>query len=162
MTVAPAAVLATVLVSCTPPPAPAPTESGPDPAPLSMSSAEPGAATDEHSEVGGLAPGFPSDLIPLPDDAVILVTSAAQVGDADVQEVSLNRRTRLTTAEVVELYRVALVEAGFSEVAARDAALAAEAAFTRSSGDELVSIGVLDDGDLRTVTIGGRVRTTGS
>ena len=136
MTVAPAAVLATVLVSCTPPPAPAPTESGPDPAPLS--------------------------LIPLPDDAVILVTSAAQVGDADVQEVSLNLRTRLPTAEVVELYRVALVEAGFSEVAARDAALAAEAAFTRSSGDELVSIGVLDDGDLRTVTIGGRVRTTGS
>jgi hypothetical protein len=113
---------------------------------------------DEHSEVGRLAPGFPIDLLPVPDDAVILVTSAEPIGDAAVQEVSLNLHTSMTADAVLELYRTALTAAGFSEVATAGAGLTAEASFTRSGGDELVSIGVLDDGATRTVTIGGRVR----
>ena len=121
------------------------------------------AAPDEHSEVGELVPGFPTDLLPLPDDAVVLVTSAVPVGDADVQEVSLNLRTMRTAEDVLALYRAALTAAGFTEVPAVDAQtdLAVEARFTRSGGDELLAIGVIDAGGARTVTIGGRLRTDG-
>lgn len=133
------------------------TPSGP---PTASASPEPLVTTtpDAHSEVGRLAPGFPIDLLPVPDDAVILVTSAEPIGDADVQEVSLNLHTAMTTDAVLALYRTALTGAGFTEVATAGAGLTAEASFTRSGGDELVSIGVLDDGATRTVTIGGRVR----
>ena len=111
------------------------------------------------TEPGDLVPGFPEDLLPLPDDAVILVTSAEPVGSSDVQEVSLNLRTALTPAAVVTLYRDSLTAAGFTEVELTTPRgdLAAEATFTRSGGDELVSIGVLDVDGLRTVTLGGRV-----
>lgn len=119
------------------------------------------ATPDEHSQVGDLVDGFPADLLPVPADAAILVTSAAPVGDADVQEISLNLRTSSSTTELLTLYRDALVAAGFTEVAADPplTGLSAEVTFTRSGGDELISIGVLDVEGGRTVTIGGRVRT---
>lgn len=119
------------------------------------------AAPDEHSEVGDVVRGFPEDLLPLPDDAVILVTSAVPVGDADVQEISLNVRTAMTPEELLDLYRGTLLEAGFTEVtgSAPQGDLALEVTFTRSGGDELVSLGILDDDEARTVSIGGRVRT---
>lgn len=116
-------------------------------------------APDEHSEVGDVVEGFPVELLPLPPEAVILVTSAVPVGEAGVQEVSLNVRTPATAAEVMDLYRAALLGAGFAEVPVASTSLAAESTFTRSGGDELVSIGVLDADGVRTVTIGGRVRT---
>ncbi|HQY34747.1 MAG TPA: hypothetical protein PLS68_12340 [Actinotalea sp.] len=116
-------------------------------------------APDEHSEVGDVVEGFPVDLLPLPPDAVILVTSAVPVGEAGVQEVSLNVRTPATAVALMDLYRAALVGAGFVEVPVTSTSLAAESTFTRSGGDELVSIGVLDADGVRTVTIGGRVRT---
>ncbi len=116
---------------------------------------------DEYSEVGDLVDGFPIELLPVPGDAVILVTSAVPVGNADVQEVSLNLRTAATAAELLELYRGALTAAGFSEVTGEttDSDLAAQVTFVRSGGDEVVSIGVLDVDGARTLTIGGRVRT---
>jgi hypothetical protein len=116
---------------------------------------------DEFSEVGELVDGFPIDLLPVPGDAVILVTSAVPVGDADVQEVSLNLRTSATADELLELYRAALTAAGFAEVTSEtsNSDLALDVTFLRSSGDEVVSIGALDIDGARTVTIGGRVRT---
>ncbi|HWS59046.1 MAG TPA: hypothetical protein VN257_10940 [Actinotalea sp.] len=117
------------------------------------------AAPDEHSEVGTVVAGFPLDLLPLPPDAVVLVTTAVPLGDEGLAEVSLNLQTDAPAAEVLDLYRDALVAAGFTEVPVQDAALAAESTFIRSGGDELVSIGVLDEQGVRTVTIGGRVRT---
>lgn len=119
------------------------------------------ATPDAHSEVGDLVDGFPADLLPVPPDAAILVTSAVPVGDADVQEISLNLRTTASTAELLTLYRDALLAAGFSEVGSEAplTGLSAEATFTRSGGDELISIGILDDDGGRTVTIGGRVHT---
>ena len=130
-----------------------PTPDAPEP----LVTAEP----DEYSEVGDLVEGFPIDLLPVPGDAVILVTSAVPVGDADVQEVSLNLRTAATAATLLELYRGALTGAGFSEVTGEttDSDLAAQVTFVRSGGDEVVSIGILDVDGARTVTIGGRVRT---
>lgn len=114
---------------------------------------------DDHSEVGALASGFPTDLLPLPADAVLLVTSAVPVGGSEVQEVSLNLRTALATDEVLDLYRTALTAAGFTEVPADASGLSASASFVRSGADELVTVGVLDDGGARTVTVGGRLRT---
>lgn len=118
------------------------------------------AAPDRYSEVGDLVDGFPIDLLPVPSDAVILVTSAAPVGDADVQEVSLNLRTSATAEELLELYRSTLTAAGFTEVTSQtsDSDLAVDVTFVRSGGDELVSIGVLDVDGARTLTIGGRIR----
>ncbi len=128
------------------------------PSPEPLVTAEP----DEYSQVGDLVEGFPIELLPVPGDAVILVTSAAPVGDADVQEVSLNLRTAATAAELLSLYREALTAAGFSEVTAEtaDSDLAAQVTFVRSGGDEVVSIGILDVDGARTLTIGGRVRTS--
>jgi hypothetical protein len=119
------------------------------------------ASPDEHSGVGELVDGFPTDLLPLPDDAEVLVTSAVPVGGADVKEVSLNVRTAAGAQEILELYRAALVGAGFTEVppTTTQTTLAAEAVFTRSGGDELISVGVLDVDGARTLTVGGRVRT---
>jgi hypothetical protein len=118
-----------------------------------------GTETDEHSEVGVLVTGFPVDLIPVPADAMILVTSAVPVGDSEVQEVSLNLRTQLPVDQLMSLYRAALTGAGFTEIEPVNdpADLTAESTFTRSGGDELVSIGILEVDGLRTVTIGGRV-----
>jgi hypothetical protein len=118
------------------------------------------ATPDAFSLVGDLVEGFPIDLLPVPNDAVILVTSAVPVGDAQVQQVSLNLRTSATATELLELYRTALTEAGFTEVPYTSASdLAVDATFVRSGGDELISVGVLDVDGARTVTIGGRVHT---
>lgn len=148
-------------------PAQAPADSGtadptaaaefPAPSPEPMVTASP----DAFSQVGDLVKGFPIDLLPVPSDSVILVTSAVPVGDADVQEVSLNLRTSATAAELLALYRTALTAVGFTEVTSQtsDSDLAVDVTFVRSGGDELVSIGVLDIDGARTVTIGGRVRT---
>lgn len=111
---------------------------------------------------GTLPPDFPADLLPVPVDGAILVTSVVPVGDAQLKEVSLNVRTSLEAAEALELYRTALVGRGFTEVppASSPDALTAESLFTRSAGDELVSVGVLETDGARTVTVGGRIRTS--
>ncbi|MGV8965152.1 MAG: hypothetical protein ACOH2F_02630 [Cellulomonas sp.] len=118
---------------------------------------------DPNSTVGGLAPGFPSDLLPVPAGAEVLVSSVDPVGDSNAIQVSLNLRTALAAPEVVDLYRQSLVAAGFTEAeqTTPDAALAAQSTFTRSGGDELLVIGVLDRDAMRTVTIGGRLRNAG-
>lgn len=115
---------------------------------------------DRESAVGGLVAGFPDDLIPVPEDAVILVTSAVPVGESDVREVSLNVRTSLSTAALSRLYRESLTASGFTEVepAEQASSLAAQLTFVRSAGDEIVSVGVLDVDGGRTLSIGGRVR----
>ena len=118
---------------------------------------------DPHSTVGGLARDFPSDLLPGPDGAEILVSSVDPVGDSTAYQVSLNLRSTLPAASIVALYRTSLTSAGFSEAkrTTPDAALAAQSTFTRSGGDELLVIGVLDRAGIRTVTIGGRLRRAG-
>lgn len=113
-----------------------------------------------YSAAGALVPGFPVDLIPVPDGAEILVSSAVPVGNNGVQEVSLNLRTPATAAALMGVYRAALLAAGFLEAAPTgiQAGLAEESTFTRSSGDEILVVGILDQNGARTVTIGGRVR----
>lgn len=114
--------------------------------------------------VGRLVEDFPVDLLPVPDDAVLLVTSAVPVGGSAAREVSLNLRTELSVDAVMGLYRDALTTAGFAEVTPPTDATGptGDATFTRSGGDELVTIGVLDVDGARTVTLGGRVRAGGT
>ena len=139
---------------------PAPTPSAaPSPEPLLD---EP----DEGSTVGVLAEGFPTDLLPLPADAEILVSAYAPEGDPGAgapYTVSLNVRTPLPVADVAALYRASLTAAGFTESVGAPAAgtLAAQSTYSRSGGDELLVVGVLDRDGVRTVTIGGRVRAKG-
>jgi hypothetical protein len=116
---------------------------------------------DTHSSVGSLAEGFPVDLVPVPDGAEVLVSSAARAGDTGLWDVSLNLRTAQDTAGLVDLYRQHLLAAGFVETAPEHAepGLAAQATFSRSDGAEILVLGVLDRDGVRTMTLGGRVRT---
>jgi hypothetical protein len=114
------------------------------------------------SAVGALAPGFPVDLLPVPPDADILVSAADPIpGSTDLQ-VSLNLRTSLTPEQILAMYRTPLTAAGFVEAPAdqTNAALAAQATFTRSNGDEILVLGVLDRDGIRTLTLGGRVHAS--
>lgn len=114
---------------------------------------------DPNSAVGALIEGFPSDLLPVPAEAEVLVSSVEPIGDSGAYQVSLNLRTPIEAAAVVDVYRQSLTAAGFTEEqTSPDVALAAQSTFTRSSGDELLVIGVLDRDGVRTVTIGGRLR----
>jgi len=122
-----------------------------------------GDTPDPHSTVGGLVAGFPTDLLPVPAGVEVLVSSVEPVGNSNAYQVSLNLRTVLSAPEIVATYRQSLTAAGFveAEQTAADAALAAQSTFTRSGGDEVLVIGVLDRDGVRTVTIGGRLRSNG-
>lgn len=117
-------------------------------------------AAPPYSSAGALVTGFPADLLPVPDGAEILVSSAVPIGANGVKEVSLNLRSAATATALMGIYRATLLAAGFQEVApaAVQAGLAEESTFTRSSGDEILVVGILDQNNFRTVTIGGRVR----
>jgi hypothetical protein len=116
---------------------------------------------DTHSSVGDLADGFPVDLIPVPDGAEVLVSSATPAGETGLWDVSLNLRTAQDAAELIDVYRQHFLAAGFTETAPEHAepGLAAQATFSRSDGAEILVLGVLDRDGVRTMTLGGRVRT---
>ena len=142
---------------------PGPSPASPDSAARTPSSAQTpllNEQPDPNSTVGGLAPGFPSDLLPVPGGVEILVSSVDPVGDSSAYQVSLNLRTVLSATSILDVYRKSLTAAGFTEAdrTTPDAALAAQSTFTRSGGDEVLAIGVLDRAGVRTVTIGGRLR----
>lgn len=120
----------------------------------------PGEGGDAHSAVGELVTGFPATLIPVPDGAEVLLSSAAPVDGTDLTEVSLNLRTAQDTAGLLEAVRAPLLAAGFVENAppAAEPGLAAQSTFSRGDGSELLVVGVLDRDDERTLTLGGRVR----
>ena len=116
---------------------------------------------DPNSAVGTLATGFPADLLPVPPGAEVLVSSREPIAGSSAFQVSLNLRTTLSADAVIQFFRAPLTTAGFVEVtpSSSAAALAAQSTFTRSGGDELLVIGVLDRDNVRTVTIGGRLRS---
>jgi hypothetical protein len=121
-------------------------------------------APHEHSTVGDLPADFPRDLLPVPAGAEILVATyapepGAQAGADQPYAVSLNVRTALPVDDVVALYRSSLTAAGFVESTGPvSGSLTAESTFTRSGGQEIVVVGVLDRDGSRTVTAGGRIR----
>jgi len=154
------AVLATA--SCSADDAPAPTtasttaEAAPAPAESLLPS-----PTSTGSEVGGLAPGFPSGLVTPLEGSEILVSSAQPDAATGLTLISLNLRSPLATADLVQVVRDQLLAAGFAETVLDPGAagLAASSTFVRGDGgDELLSLGVLDRDGVRTLTLGGTVR----
>lgn len=115
---------------------------------------------DGRSAVGELVTGFPATLVPVPDGAEVLLSSAAPVEGTDLTEISLNLRTAQDTAGLLDAVRVPLVAAGFVENAppAAEPGLAAQSTFSRGDGSELLVVGILDRDAERTLTLGGRVR----
>ncbi|MFI2751904.1 hypothetical protein ACGIF2_00540 [Cellulomonas sp. P22] len=118
-------------------------------------------APDEHSQVGALVEGFPSDLLPVPEGADVLVSAAEPVDGTDITTVSLNLRAPQDATALVDSLRQPLLAAGFTEapVAQSEPGLAAQTTFTRGDGSEFLVVGVLDRDGVRTLTLGGRVRT---
>lgn len=117
--------------------------------------------TDTSSAVGTLAEGFPSDLVVVPDGAEVLVSSARPPDATGLREISLNLRSALDAAALVEAIRAPLLAAGFVETGGvTEPGLAAQTTLSRTEGQELLIIGVLDRDGLRTLTLGGRVRAT--
>ncbi|MDM8085449.1 hypothetical protein QUV83_11795 [Cellulomonas cellasea] len=117
---------------------------------------------DEHSAVGALPDGFPSDLVPVPDDAEILVSTLRPAEDGGLGTLSLNLRSTLDAAALVDSLRQPLLAAGFAEATPTQAepGLAAQTTFTRDGGEMLV-VGVLDRDGVRTLTVGGKLRLDG-
>ncbi|MEV7972025.1 hypothetical protein [Cellulomonas sp. NPDC089187] len=110
------------------------------------------------STVGGVAEGFPVDLLPVPEGSEILM-SAAEVDEATgLTTVSLNLRSVLSTDDLLSVYRGPLAAAGFTETPTDPGGgLAASSTFVRGTG-EVLTLGVLDREGVRTVTIGGTVQ----
>lgn len=153
-----AALLCLGLAACTPAPAPGPTPAAPTAA---TPSPDETLLTGDHgtaSTVGTLAPDFPTDLLPVPDGAEVLVSSAQPTPDG-LLRLSLNVRTAQDAAGLLDAVRGPLVAAGFTEAAPPqpEAGLAAQATFSRSDGAELLVVGVLDRDGERTMTLGGTV-----
>lgn len=119
---------------------------------------------DARTAVGEHAPGFPADLLPTPPDATVLASSA-QPGDDGLTTVSLSLTSPHPTADVLAQLGGPLAAAGFAETAPQaSSALTAQTAWTRRTpeGDgvtvETLLIGVLDDGELRHVSVSGTVQ----
>ncbi|QZN87140.1 hypothetical protein [Cellulomonas sp. C5510] len=142
-------------------PAPDPTALvSPDPAPAPTESLLP-SPTATGSQVGGLAPGFPTDLVSPPEGSEILVSSAEPDAATGLTTISLNLRSALRTDELVQHVRDQLTAAGFAEtvVDPGTSGLAASSTFVRGDqGDEILTLGVMDRGGVRTLTLGGSVR----
>ncbi len=113
---------------------------------------------DEQATVGELADGFPSDLVPLPGDADILVSSAVPSADGAFTDISLNLRTTLSAEDLMASLGTSLTGAGFTQspVASPPAGVAAQSTFARGAG-EVVTVAVLDRDGVRTLTLGGRI-----
>lgn len=112
------------------------------------------------SEVGALAPGFPTDLVTVPDGSEILVSTAERDDATGLLTIGLNLRSPLPTADLVAAVAAGLTAAGFTQSPADAGGLAAAATFVRGTdGAELLTLGVLDRDGVRTLTLGGTVRT---
>ena len=153
-----AALLCAGLVACAPTPVPTPTTSPTESTAPSPDETLLATAPDGASAVGTLAPDFPSQLVPVPEGAEVLVSAAEPTADGMLR-ISLNLRTDQHAAALLEAVRGPLVAAGFTESAppVPEAGLAAQATFSRADGDELLVVGVLDRDGTRTMTLGGTV-----
>jgi len=115
--------------------------------------------SDTTSRVGELAPGFPTDLLPVPPGAKILVSDAYETAPGSGWwNISLNVRSTQDTADLLDAVRGPLRAAGFTEQSAPApaAGLAAQTTFSRAEG-EVITVAIFDDGTARALTAGGTI-----
>lgn len=127
-------------------------------APPEGGAAEAAEPSSTETSQGGVVEGLPTDVIPVPDDAEVLLTSA--IPDGDTIDVSLAARIDASPEDVLGVYREALTGAGFVESPSAGGPGATASTFTRGGGDEVVSVTVVPPetpGDPNTFTVGGTV-----
>lgn len=106
-------------------------------------------------EVGELAEDFPTELFPIAAADEVLLSSFSATDD-DKYALSLNVRSAASADEIFSSYEKALEAAGFS--ASSDApveGMAAQATFAK--GEQVLTVGILDDGAARIITVGGTI-----
>jgi hypothetical protein len=125
---------------------------------------------DPDTVVGGYAPGFPEKLLGAPEDATVLASSAAP-GEGRLTDVTLNLSSTRSTQEVIDQLAKRLDKAGFTQSETGTlTGLTAQTTFGRETTPkskkgakdagpvvESVTLGVLDDGERRLVTVSGSV-----
>ncbi|MCK9793344.1 hypothetical protein M1843_06250 [Isoptericola sp. 4D.3] len=120
---------------------------------------------DPGTAVGAYADGFPRELLGAPEDATVLASSATPRDDA-LTDVTLNLSTPRSTQEVIDQLAERLREAGFKESGTSTVSgLTAQTTFGREATPkgkkgagpvmESVTLGVLDDGERRLVSVSG-------
>ncbi|MGW8568447.1 hypothetical protein [Isoptericola sp. NPDC055881] len=143
--------------------------------PAATPSPDPGSAAalptfDPDTAVGGYAPGFPEKLLGAPQDATVLASSATP-DKGSLTDVTLNLSTPRSTQEVIDQLAKRLRKAGFTESESGTfTGLTAQTTFGRETTPgkkkgardsdpvmESVTVGVLDDGERRLVTVSGSV-----
>ena len=122
---------------------------------------------DPDTAVGGYAKGFPKNLLGAPEDATVLASSATP-GDGALTDVTLNLSTTRSAQQVIDQLAKRLGKAGFEESGAQTySGLTAQTTFGRETTPkgkkdadpvmESITLGVLDDGERRLVTVSGSV-----
>lgn len=121
---------------------------------------------DPASAVGAYAPGFPAELLPTPEGATLLATSAQPVPDSTppTTQITLNLSSGLGAQEVLDQVGALIAGQGFAPVGTPAlTGLTAQTAWTRQTAtdtgtaSEALLVGVLDDGERRLVSISGTV-----
>ncbi|MFD6166880.1 hypothetical protein ACFWFR_16980 [Oerskovia sp. NPDC060287] len=139
----------------------APSGDASSPAPEGLSPAADMPSFDESSVAGALVEGFPVDVVPVPPEAQVLASSAADVEGQPLRQVTLNLSSPASVQEVLDFYSQAMVTAGFTAVAGSSTGgLSGQAAFNRATPEgttETLFVGVLDTEDARLVTVSGQV-----
>ena len=107
------------------------------------------------SSVGGLVPGFPTDLIPVLPGASITLSTDTEAGG--LRQVSLAGTSTTPADQILAFYRNALVSRGFTEAPTPVPAGVLASSFTRNQAADLLSVSVSTTGGLQVFTVGGQV-----
>lgn len=118
-------------------------------------------AFDTTSVAGALVDGFPADTVPVPPDAQILASSAADVEGSTLRQVTLNLSSTASVQEILDFYAAAMTGASFAALpGGAPGGLSGQAAFNRVPSEgvtETLFVGILDTTEARLVTISGQV-----
>lgn len=127
-----------------------------------LNSGEPAPAAppaDSPVRVGEIEEEFPVDLFAIISDDEILLSSISTPDSSDETQnaaLSLNIRTARDADEVLEDFTKTLKDAGF-EVTSESQVEGMSAQATYANGDQVLTVGILDESDSRIVSIGGTV-----
>lgn len=122
---------------------------------LQSESATSSPTTGDSAAKNTLVKAFPKDLIPLTDDADVLV-SDLETTDGTVS-VSLVATTKASPKQALKFYDAALTKHKFEALESNSVKGAASRTYTRGQGTETVNISVVESGSTTTVTIGAHL-----